>query len=134
MCFKRKLQVYKYTLELNSVTKIFVITVKGLKPVPSCVRDQNATTAPARHMWDTGSLNWAQFMLQWFIRFNKFAECTEFNESSAPFRKNPIGLFVRNNMKCSDVMSRKWVRCQRDGWDVKESYCFFLRRLSSLGP
>ena len=30
---------------LNSVTKLFVITVKGLKPAISCVRDQDATTA-----------------------------------------------------------------------------------------
>ena len=36
----------------NSVTKIFVITVKGLKPVTSCVKDQDATTVPARHMRD----------------------------------------------------------------------------------
>ena len=33
---------------LNSMTKIFVITVKGFKPATSCVRDQDATTAPAR--------------------------------------------------------------------------------------
>ena len=32
----------------------------------SCVRDPDATTAPARHTWDTRYLNWAQFMLQWF--------------------------------------------------------------------
>ena len=32
---------------VNSITKIFVITVKGLKPVTSCVRDQDATTAQA---------------------------------------------------------------------------------------
>ena len=56
----------------------------------SCVRDQHATTAPARHMWETGSLNWAQFMLQWFIRLPEF-EFTEFSESSVPFRKNSIG-------------------------------------------
>ena len=31
----------------------------------SCVRDQHATTAPARHMWETGSFNQAQFMLHW---------------------------------------------------------------------
>ena len=32
----------------------------------SCVRVQDATTVPARHMWETGSLNQAQFiMLQW---------------------------------------------------------------------
>ena len=39
----------------------------------SCVRVQDATTAPAIHMWETGSLNWAQFMLQWFIRFPEFS-------------------------------------------------------------
>ena len=44
----------------NSVTKIFVITVKGLKPAtkpPSCLRDQDATTAPARHKYSQGPLN-----------------------------------------------------------------------------
>ena len=35
---------------LNSVTKIFVITVKGFVPTTSSVRDQDATIAPARHM------------------------------------------------------------------------------------
>ena len=30
----------------------------------SCVRDQHATTAPARYMCEIGSLKWAQFMLQ----------------------------------------------------------------------
>ena len=35
---------------MNSVTKIFVITVKGFEPVTSCVRDQDATTVPERHM------------------------------------------------------------------------------------
>ena len=29
-------------------------------------------------------------MLQWFIRFPEFTQFTEFNESSAPFRKNFI--------------------------------------------
>ena len=33
----------------NSVTKIFVIIVKGLEPATSCVRDQDATAAPARN-------------------------------------------------------------------------------------
>ena len=37
---------------VNSVTKTFVITVKGLEPAtqPPLVRDQDATTAPARHI------------------------------------------------------------------------------------
>ena len=47
-------------------------------PATSCVRDQDATTVPARHMWETGSLNWVLFMLQWFIRFPEFAEFSEF--------------------------------------------------------
>ena len=33
---------------LNSETKIFVITVKGFKPVTSCVRNQDAATTAAR--------------------------------------------------------------------------------------
>ena len=72
---------------VNSATKIYVITVKGLEPTTSCVGDKDATTVPARHMWETGSLNWAKFMLHWFIRFQEFAEFTEFNISSVPFRK-----------------------------------------------
>ena len=35
---------------MNSLTKIFVITVKGLKSATSCVRDQDATTVPTSHM------------------------------------------------------------------------------------
>ena len=35
---------------MNSMTQIFAITVKGLEPATSCVRDQHATTAPARHI------------------------------------------------------------------------------------
>ena len=30
--------------------KIFIITVKGLEPATALVRDQDATTAPARHL------------------------------------------------------------------------------------
>ena len=43
----------------NSVTKIFIITLKGIKPASSRVRDQHTTTttAPARHMLETGSLD-----------------------------------------------------------------------------
>ena len=43
-------------------------SLKGLEPTTFCVRDQDATTAPARQIWETGSLNWAQFLLRWFIR------------------------------------------------------------------
>ena len=34
----------------NSATKIFIITVKGFELTTSRVRDQDATTVPARHM------------------------------------------------------------------------------------
>ena len=47
-------------------------------PAASCVRDQDATAVLARHMWETESLNWAHFMLQWFIRFPEFVEFSEF--------------------------------------------------------
>ena len=56
------------------IQRIFVIIVKLLEPATSCVSYQDATTAPARHMWETGSLNWSQFMLQWFIWFPEFTE------------------------------------------------------------
>ena len=56
-------------------------------PATSCVRGQHATTVPERHMWETESLNWAQFMLQSFISFPEFAE---FSENYASFRKNSI--------------------------------------------
>ena len=35
---------------LKSVTKVLVMTVKGFEPAISCVRDQDATAVPARHM------------------------------------------------------------------------------------
>ena len=47
-------------------------------PATSCVRDQDATTVPARYMLETGSLNWLQFMVQWFTSFPEFAEFSEF--------------------------------------------------------
>ena len=39
------------------VTQIFVITVKGFDSAIIFIRDQYATTGPARHMLKTGSLN-----------------------------------------------------------------------------
>ena len=35
----------------KSLTEI--ITVKGLEPATSCVREQDVTTVPSRHMWET---------------------------------------------------------------------------------
>ena len=66
--------------------KIFVITVKRFEPAISCVRDQDATTTPARHIQETGSLNWSQYMLQWFIRFPEFAEFS-FHSGKTPMRR-----------------------------------------------
>ena len=41
----------------NSVTNILVITVKELEPATqsSCVRDQDVTTVPTRHIGETRS-------------------------------------------------------------------------------
>ena len=59
VCWYKKLNLLLMTSEffLNVFTKfadfsdkIFVITVNGLEPTTSCVRDPDATTAPARHM------------------------------------------------------------------------------------
>ena len=78
--------------------KIFVIIDKGLEPATNHLLCKDATTAPSRHMWETRSLNWFQFMLQWFIRFPGF---TEFNESSAPFRKklHNVAHYATNNFR-----------------------------------
>ena len=64
-----------------------------------------------KHMWETGSLNWAQFMVQWFIRF------PEFNESPTPFRKNSnnvafnIALLDANNHWKHFVQIRRYFFC-----------------------
>ena len=65
-------------------------SLRELEPATPSVSNQDSTTAPARHMWETETLNLAQFLLKWFIRFPEFTEITEFNESSTPFRKNSI--------------------------------------------
>ena len=65
---------YEFSLNICHYSK----RVRTCPPATSCAREQDATTAPARHMWETGSLNWAQFILQWFISFPEFAEFSEF--------------------------------------------------------
>ena len=40
----------EFCLNVYTELKIFVITVKGFEPTISCVRDQDATTVPGRHM------------------------------------------------------------------------------------
>ena len=48
-------------------------------------------------------------MLQWFIRFPEFAEITEFNESSAPFRKNSN--VVTTDWILDLIWLRYWLLC-----------------------
>ena len=57
------------------------------------------SNVPQRHSKQRRSLNWTQFMLQWFLRFSEF---TDFSESFAPFRENPIviALFIANIQFC----------------------------------
>ena len=68
----------KWQNSQKCLTEKNLITVKGLKSATSCVRGQDASTVPARHISEARSLNWLQFMLQWFIRFPEFAEFTAF--------------------------------------------------------
>ena len=53
----------------NSETKIFVITVKGLEPATQLPLVWETSMLPQCQQdtyMETGSLNWAWFMLQWF--------------------------------------------------------------------
>ena len=91
--------IYKSTcygtmeLSLNLFTEFGEFSDKSKRvgtcyPATSCVRDQDATTAPPRHMWETGSLNGTQFMLQIpQIRWIRWKFCS--------FRKNPNDLIYR---------------------------------------
>ena len=79
-----------------------VITV--FEPVSFCVRDQHAASAPGRHR---GSSNGPKFMLQWFIWF---PELTEFCETSALLRQNPIDLiffaYIFSRWICTEGVAR----------------------------
>ena len=107
---------------LNSVTKIFVYSkrTRTCHSSTSCVRDQNATTAPARHIWDTGSLNWTLFMLQWFIKFPEF---TEFSESSALLGKTPM---------CRIYYRTKFIRTLKVYIDIEIYALFYYRPPTKL--
>ena len=69
------------------------ISIVGLNPRISGVRDGDDTTRPQRQKQQNRSLYWTQFMFQWFLTFTEIAEFTEFNESSASFRENSKGTF-----------------------------------------
>ena len=87
-----------------------LLTVKGFEPATSCVRDQGVTTAPARHMWETGSLNWAPIA-------SVIVKVAEFSET-APLGKTrlqlnfltllPMILMQRKSALCNRT------RCKRD--------------------
>ena len=74
----------------NSVTRYYCHYSKRARTCHILYKRPDAKTAPARHVWERGSSNWAKFILQRFIRFPEFSE---FNESSVPFRKNSIVYF-----------------------------------------
>ena len=76
--------------------------VQTCHPATSCVRDHDATTAPARHMWETGSLNWALFILQWFIKI-----CW-IQWIPVPFRENSIVRLNRRDRLLVFKTYSKW--------------------------
>ena len=68
-----------------------IIVIKRTRTCHSRVKDQDVIRVPARHRRDRIFIfKWPQCVPQWFVRFPDFAEIAEFNESSAPFRKNSI--------------------------------------------
>ena len=90
---------------LNSVTKICHFS-KGAQTATFCIRDQDATTAPARQMWQTGFFNWSQFMLQWFIRFPEF---TKFTESQLNLGKTPITFTKLSTKRRNYAHKADWI-------------------------
>ena len=76
-------EVSEFFLNVFSVTKIFAL--KGLKPATSCVRDQNATTGPARHVRDR-IFKLIPIHASVIIRSPEFTELND--ESFAPSIKN----------------------------------------------
>ena len=94
---------------LNSASNLFVMTVRGLEPATSCVRDQDDSTAPARYIWEKGSLNWAQFIFQYLSdSLNSLNHWIP-----VPFRENSISLMCPDDLLSLTVSSPtnalKWV-------------------------
>ena len=92
-----KLRLYSSSFSLrvakcktNFLRIKYLSLFKGARTCHLLCKRPKCYHSTSRHMWETGSLNWAQFMLKWFIRFPEFAVFTEYNESSGPFRKNSI--------------------------------------------
>ena len=67
--------LYVFTEFAKFSEKKYCILKRIFEPAICCsFRGQDATTVPARHRKQIGSLNLAQFILQWFIK------CPEVNE------------------------------------------------------
>ena len=86
-------QTVSFYMSIEFSLNVF-IEFKGFEPATSCVSDQGAATGSARHTWETGPLNWLQFMLQWFIIFLGF---TEFTKYLSHLGKNP-NVFTEKNL------------------------------------
>ena len=110
--------------------------VRTCNPSISCARDQDANTATAGHVWETGSLNWAQFMLQWFIRFSKLTEFPFYLEkNSIEWLETRMFLALFLIYKFSIHRSTAWK--MNVDWQAKYSYhkplYFTVRADASFG-
>ena len=65
--------------------------IAGLEPMTSCVWGRGDYDSTTETQVAEQILFWTQFKLWLFLRFSEFAEFTDFNERSAPFRKNSNG-------------------------------------------
>ena len=82
MC--KKIFHYLWTISLIQLIR----WIQVFEHVTSSVKDQDASTAPTRHMSETGSLNCLQSMLLWFITFPGLTDFLP-NLGKSPFdRKN----------------------------------------------
>ena len=80
------------TFRCKNIFKRVIQTCNLLCKGPRCCHRANNTKIGR-------SLDWAQFMLQWFVTFPQFAEFTVFNEGSAPCGKNSKCLKTRLTRK-----------------------------------
>ena len=64
---------------IHSITKN-ILNKKSIRTWSTLWERERAgfTTETERHLYQRGSSNWPQFMLQWFVRFPEFAQFTEF--------------------------------------------------------
>ena len=87
------------------MTKKIVITVKGLEPVTSCVRSQDATKVP---VWETIFV---------FSQIHGPVIYHIISESSSPFRKNSTIFFVTRSFSvCVEQKNEIMLLCSRFTW------------------